>query len=372
MNQDKLRIALIGCGGFGEFCLDAFSDLSEVEITVCADTVASAAQRLAGKFQAEAITNPEEVMNRSDVDLVHVATPPSSHYELVLAALAGGKHVLCEKPLAMSTAQADEMISRAREAQRILPVNFVMRYNQVTNKLKQLLDSGALGEPISARLTNCASDAKLGLDHWFWDPELSGGIFIEHGVHFFDLYRYLFGEGKVTDALTIQRNPTGQEDRVMCTVLHESGFVASHYHGFDQVMPMDRTRHRIVCERGDVYLEGWIPLEISLDAAVDQSSRRKLQEILEGADVDVVQTFRDGQGSTRGRGKDYQLEERIRMQWSPSAEKQTIYAASVRDLLADQIAYLKNPDHQRTVREENGRTAVALAQAARDLAPKAR
>jgi predicted dehydrogenase len=368
MTNSKIRIALIGCGGFGEFCLDAFRELDDVEITVCADTITQSADRLADKYGAQALYDGMEVMNRDDVDLVHVATPPSSHHTLVLAALQAGKHVLCEKPLAMNTAEADEMLAAAEKAGKILPVNFVMRYNEVTAKLKEILDSGLMGQPLYATMTNCATDSKLGPEHWFWDRDLSGGIFIEHGVHFFDLYRYLLGDGRVIASHTETRPGTDQQDRVMCTLRHGPGAVSHHYHAFDQIMPMDRTSHRIVCELGDLRLEGWIPLEIRVDVAIDESGGESLRELLDGASLSTVEDFAEQRGHVMGRGKEYQLAKRVAAAWSPAADKQRVYANSVRDLLADQIAYIRDPAHKRIVTEANGREAVALAHTAAEMA----
>jgi predicted dehydrogenase len=270
----------------------------------------------------------------------------------------------------MNINQADEMLSAMGEHDRICPVNFVLRYNHVTDAVKAVLDSGLLGKPLSARLTNCASDAKLDEHHWFWDPLVSGGIFIEHGVHFFDLYRYWLGEGKVADAHTETREGTTQEDRVMCLVRHHNGCVAHHYHGFDQPWMLDRTDHRIVCAQGDIRVDGWIPLTMNVDAALDDAGVEKLTSLVPDGELTVTEEYPDGVGDGVGRGKNRHITKRVTLRYCPEPDKESVYCASVDALMRDQVAYLTDRSHPRIVTEENGRAAVLLAENAVDLAKR--
>jgi len=369
-NGTPLGIGLIGCGGFGEFCLDAFSAMDDVRVAAVADVYTPAADRLGAKFGVPAFGDPAELIARDDVGLVHIATPPASHHELALAAIRAGKHVLCEKPLATSVADADEIVAAAAAAGVICPVNFVLRYNAVTEAVKAVIDSAALGRVLSARLTNCASDSKLPAEHWFWDKAVSGGIFIEHAVHFFDLYAYWFGPGEVTAAHAEHRGGAAREieDRVACTVRHESGTLSSQYHGFDQAAPMDRQDHRLVCELGDVFVEGWIPLALRIDALVDDETQARLEACCGGAAVEVVATYEGDAARMQARGVERHVTRRIRLSYEPAADKQSVYADSVRALLADQLAGARDAAHARVVTEANGRAAVALAEAAARLA----
>lgn len=372
MNRDKsLGLGLIGCGGFGRFCLKAFShsQMPDVRIAATCDVIRDAAVAAADPYGASVYDDPGELATSNEVDIVHIATPPSTHHPLAMSVLSAGKHVLCEKPLAMNTLQADEMLTAAGEANAICPANFVLRYNQVTDATKRVIDSGVLGKVLSARLTNCASDSGLDRGHWFWDRDLSGGIFVEHGVHFFDLYRHWLGAGEVIWAHTERREGAGQEDRVTCTVRHDSGATASHYHGFDQVLPMDRTDHRIVCELGDIRVDGWIPLSLVVDAIVDDAGAEKLAACCDGSEIEVIETYGPADAARLvGRGRQRQATKRIRLTYFPRPDKQGVFADSVRALLADQIAYIRDRAHARRITEANGRDSLALAQAAVTLA----
>jgi predicted dehydrogenase len=78
-----------------------------------------------------------------------------------------------------------------------------MRYDPLNQAIARILEAGSLGAPLHAFFENYASDTPLGPGHWFWKPEISGGIFIEHGVHFFDLFRMWFGSGEVVGGAAV-------------------------------------------------------------------------------------------------------------------------------------------------------------------------
>ena len=154
----------------------------------------------------------------------------------------------------------------------------------------------------------------------------------------------------------------------MGAVRHDGGVVASHYHGFDQVGPMDRTDHRLVCEMGDIRVTGWIPLSLSVDAVVDDAGAALLADCAPGCTITVLEHFDGERAETTGRGKERRITRRLALDFTPQPDKQAVYADSVRRLLADQIAFIRDAGHPRRVTEQNGRDSLALAEAAATLA----
>jgi len=165
-----------------------------------------------------------------------------------------------------------------------------------------------------------------------------------------------------------RREGTGQADRAACTVRHEGGALVSHYHGFDQVDLMDRTDHRLVCELGDIRAEGWIPLRMVVDAAVDDRGADRLSDACPGWEIETVEQYDPDRGNTVSRGKPRRLRRRIRLSYCPEPNKLTAYRQAIRALLADQIAAARDASHLRVVTESNGREALVLAEAATRLA----
>ena len=372
-HDEKLGLGLVGAGAFGLFCLEAFADVDRVRLTAAARAGRPEAIEVCDRLSVPRLPKYSDVIRHPDVDVVYVATPPSSHRELVLEALRAGKHVLCEKPLALRADDASEMVGAAREGGRMLATNFVMRHSPAVEIVKRILDAGVLGKVLSASVTNCGSDSGLFPDHWFWDRSLSGGIFIEHGVHFFDMYEHWLGPGHICSAHAESRDNGGMEDRVMCTVRHGAGAgvegtLVTHYHGFDQIAHMDRTDHRLVCEMGDVHVSGWVPLQVTVDAALDDAGADALAACCPAGQLRTIETFAPETMDVSGRGKPRHVTRRVRLDYADPLSKQDLYTKCVRDLLADQVAWLVDAGHRRKVTEDSGLSALRLAEAATDLA----
>src|ERR1700752_3570227 len=131
MNQGEFRLGVIGCGGFGLYALQQFAQVPGVKLTGMAGARLEAAYAAARRFGIPDIEEVDKLLGRDDVDLVYIATPPFLHHIQVMAALEAGKHVICEKPLAMTLEQADAMIASARKHDRLLVANLMQRYNPV-------------------------------------------------------------------------------------------------------------------------------------------------------------------------------------------------------------------------------------------------
>jgi predicted dehydrogenase len=363
-----LGLGLLGCGTFGRFCLREFSTMPGLRAAAVADTIADAAQRTGAEFNLPVCADNHELAAREDVHIIHIATPPSTHHDLALAALQAGKHVLCEKPLATALDDAHRMIEAARSVNRFLAVNLIMRYDPLNQAVSNILESGVLGAPLHAFFENYAGDTPLGPDHWFWKPAVSGGIFIEHGVHFFDLFRMWFGPGEVVAAEQLRRPDSGGlVDQVQCTVRH-GGVLANFYHGFHQSSRMESQEARIVCERGTIRLFEWVPTRIEIDLLATRPDLDAAATLVPHAEVEELALFEDDDREVLARHKTFPADGRFRIRGHTGMEKQALYGHVVRSLLADQIESIENPGHHRLVSEDNGLTSLEAAIRADELA----
>src|SRR6185312_9547265 len=175
MKDGEIRVGVIGCGGFGLYALQQFAQVPGVKLTGMAGTHREAAYAAARRFGIPDIEDVDKLLARDDVDLVYIATPPFLHHDQAIAALEAGKHVICEKPLAMSLEQADAMIATARRNDRLVVANLMQRYNPVYDAVGRLIESRVLGEVLHGTFENYASDENLPPEHWFWDRSKSGG-----------------------------------------------------------------------------------------------------------------------------------------------------------------------------------------------------
>ena len=373
---DKLRIGVVGFGGFAQFAVQRFVQVPGVEIVGMAGTHRDAAVAAAARFGIPDIQEVNALIARDDVDLVYIATPPFLHHPQALAALNAGKHVICEKPLAMNLAQADELVALARSRGLLCIANLMQRYNPLFDVVAAIVNEHILGEVLHGTFENYAVDEGLPPEHWFWNRELSGGIFIEHGVHFFDLFAGWLGEGQVVAAQEALRpgeasgdeSGWGVQEQVQATVRYASGPLVNFYHGFTQPGRLDRQELRLVFERGDLRLNEWVPTRYHIHAIADEPQTRRLFELLPHARLNVLEGYGGSQRVARGRFKPIDCYQKFEMHGGEENAKGRVYGDLLRAMLADQKAWIADRSHQRRITEANGRDSVAQAEAATQLA----
>ncbi|MDQ3347030.1 MAG: DegT/DnrJ/EryC1/StrS family aminotransferase [Acidobacteriota bacterium] len=188
----RVRVAIIGCGQMGRWHLEAYQRNPAVEVVAFADSSREAAERFAALAGGRAYGSHRELLGAEQVDGVSVCVVPAAHREVVTDAVAAGAHVLCEKPLATSLADARAMVAAARSKGRHLVTGFKFRFFDEVREAKTLIDSGSLGRVVSARLMFAADLDMTG--KWFADPRLAGGgIVMDNAPHAFDLVELLLG-----------------------------------------------------------------------------------------------------------------------------------------------------------------------------------
>jgi predicted dehydrogenase len=376
-----LGLGIVGAGGFAGFVAGATADLPDVEIRAVADPVLARAEALAHQHGARVLADWQDLVAVPDVDVVVVATPPSTHAAIATAALEAGRHVFCEKPLATDESDADAMVELVERTGRVLVVDHVLRYNPILRALTRL-QPGLLGEVQSFSFDNDASDEDLDDDHWFWDPGASGGIFIEHGVHFFDAATMLVGRPPTTVQATLARRAEqGPVDLVSATVMHGPAVLATHTHSFTHAHRCERQHLRLDYGAAEARVEGWIPVDAVIDAWTDDAGARLVESLpFQVEDTLSVDGFRLGaearittqvrrdvasSAAARGRGRSLDVPHHVRIELTlggPAAKAQ-VYAESVRAAMSDLVAAVRTGTTPfSSVRE--GAAAVAVAAAA--------
>ena len=190
--MEKVRVGVIGLGNQGLLHLEALRHIPEAEIVAVADVDRQKAKLVASEQGVpEFYGSAEELCERSRVDAVVVATPDHLHFEPVMAALRAGKHVLVEKPMATSLAEAQAMADEARRRNVLLLVNFENRFNPPFVYVKELLQRGELGSPIHAyiRLSDTLYVPRRMLS---WASKTSVAFFLMS--HTVDLARWYFNQ----------------------------------------------------------------------------------------------------------------------------------------------------------------------------------
>ena len=193
-NGKKLRVGVIGLG-IGKSHIEGYRSTTECEVVAIADADPERLAEVGDKYGiAERYGSGTELIDKAGCDLVSVAVPNKFHKELTIRALRAGTHVLCEKPMAMSAAEAREMLKAADESKRRIMINFSYRFTPQAQALKARIDSGDLGEAYYARTSWLRRRGMPGFGGWFGTKELSGGgPLIDLGVHRVDLALWFMG-----------------------------------------------------------------------------------------------------------------------------------------------------------------------------------
>ncbi len=194
-----LRVGVVGAGGiFKAVHQPAWTNHPEAEIVAVCDVNEERAKQVAGSLGIDAAyTDYRELLKRDDIDVIDICTPNLYHSEIAIAALQAGKHVFCEKPDAVSPAEAQKMADAAAASGKLLMVMRNNRFHPSSQFLKRFIDEGNMGEVYTGRCGWVRRRGIPGKGGWFTTKELSGGgPLIDLGVHFIDVAMWLMNNPK--------------------------------------------------------------------------------------------------------------------------------------------------------------------------------
>jgi len=221
----KVRWGIIGSGGIARrrTIPEGFSKANNAQVSVVFDKNQRVNGELAGQFNVTPATSVKELLAGA-IDAVYVATPAHLHYEHVEACARAGKHVLCEKPLGMTVAEAEKMIDLCRHNGVKLGCAFMMRFVAQHQGALKLIRQGRLGRPVYARAQlSCWYPPIEGA--WRQDPATGGGgSLIDMGGHCIDLLEMFFGKViKVACCVNNTIHNYRSEDSAVATLVFENG-----------------------------------------------------------------------------------------------------------------------------------------------------
>jgi len=198
MPKRKLRVGIIGVGGIAQAHMQSYAKLKDkVELVAFCDTILERAEKGAKQYgarNAKVFTDYREMLEMKELDAVDICTPNKFHAPIAIDALKAGKHVYCEKPMALNTEEAEAMVRTAKETGLKLSVGYPSRFSDDAQFLKSLIVSGELGEIYYAE---AAAIRRRGVPTWgvFLSKELQGGgPLIDIGTHIVDLTLWLMGD----------------------------------------------------------------------------------------------------------------------------------------------------------------------------------
>lgn len=264
-----IRIGLVGSGFMGRTHAAAWAKTDAIVAGVLSKHGQSA-QALAKECAAQVYNNLAAMLH--DIDVVDICTPTYLHHEQVLQAAAAGKHIVCEKPLARTVAQGQEMIQACQAAGVKLLVAHVVRYFPEYAQAKAQVAGGQIGKPAVIRLTRGTFQPKKAQENWFVEFDKSGGMMLDLMIHDFDYARWVGGEVESVFAKKMgNSHPHAKGDYGLVILKHRNGTL-SHVEGsWAYPPPLFRTRFEIAGSEGLIEFDSQKRAAISHHLHQDES-----------------------------------------------------------------------------------------------------
>ncbi len=234
MNEPPLRVGIVGCGRIAEVAhVPGFARVPGVRVAALVDSDGQRARALRESvgIDAEVFTDFEAFLG-SGLDAVSICTPNHLHAPMTLAAFERGLHVLCEKPIAGTLADADAMIAAAANAGRILQINQTLRYHGLYATIAKIVREGTIGRPQHVRCIRAGGTSpnkgwSPGAD-WFVSKEAHGGILLDIGIHMADCIRWVAGDvASVFGHVRSHMPGIDVADNVSTLMTHANGCISS-------------------------------------------------------------------------------------------------------------------------------------------------
>jgi myo-inositol 2-dehydrogenase/D-chiro-inositol 1-dehydrogenase len=215
-----MRVAIIGTGTMGQVHAAAWQSVG-ANLVGCSSSNPAQAEEFAKRYQTRAFAGYPELIDSTDI--VDVCTPTTLHKAMVLAAAQAGKHVICEKPIALTLEDAQAMIDACREVRFF--VGMVLRFFPQYRSARELVIGGRLGKPAVLRLKRVSYVPQKSPGDWYFDDALSGGMVIDLMIHDFDYARWVAGDVERVYALKTS-GVGGPQQYVQAILRMRSGAIA--------------------------------------------------------------------------------------------------------------------------------------------------
>jgi predicted dehydrogenase len=226
-SSQHLRVGVIGAGVVArQIHAPGYAAAPQAELAGVASATRASAERLAGEVGNIAVYDEVAALLADEaIDAVSICTPPATHRELVEAALAGGKHVLLEKPIAPTLDEVEAIRRLARESDRVVEVVRNERFMEFNERVRDAVREGAVGDPLAILQTTSiiGPDVWAPSATWVRDPATGGGALLDLGVHKTDLALWLSGRELVEESPMALRDSEAIEDRGLLSFALDGG-----------------------------------------------------------------------------------------------------------------------------------------------------
>jgi myo-inositol 2-dehydrogenase/D-chiro-inositol 1-dehydrogenase len=199
-SPQAVRCGLIGYGAWGQHHARAIASTDgTVLAAICARSEQAASLARSKHPGVKIFAHYQQMLDSEELDLCDIVLPSDLHFQVSRDVLESGRHLLLEKPMALSVERCQQLIGLAKERGRVLAIGHELRFSSLWGKVKELIDAGTIGDPLYALIELWRNPYRQGAGGWRYDINRVGNWILEEPIHFFDLARwYLQGVGKPT------------------------------------------------------------------------------------------------------------------------------------------------------------------------------
>lgn len=266
-----IRVAILGCGTMGRTHTQGYKNIEEVRVVAVCDIREEMGIPIAKELEAEYYNRADELFSQASFDVLDICLPTYLHKEYALLAMRQGKHVFCEKPIALSVEDAQEMIDCSHACNVYFSVGHVVRFFPPYTKATSMVASGDIGIPRLIRTTRNQAFPPWSWENWYQNSEKSGGPEVDLMIHDFDWVLHYFGKVERVYAKNLGETLPGQRHS-LCILRLANGAMA-HVEG-SWAMPKGsefRTTYEIIGTDGQICYDSTRDAPLKTQVALDQS-----------------------------------------------------------------------------------------------------
>ncbi|RMF80170.1 MAG: gfo/Idh/MocA family oxidoreductase [Chloroflexi bacterium] len=261
---EKIRVGVAGVGFIGVIHARAYQQIENTALVAIADKDMHKAQSLASEFGCQSFNDYTDMLKRARLDVVSVCLPPALHLPAAEAAARAGVHILMEKPITRTVAEANQMIATCRDAGVHLMTGFTHRFYPEMREAKRLIANGAIGKPLTV-LDSMSITYNLVLP-WYRNAEIAGGgVFMTNAIHGFDRVSWVLDDHITRLTAQVEdRNGTQAEEYGTAIAQFAGGAQATffqHWGAYRTVM----CEMQVFGEEGTIHVRSWDSLEMIRD-----------------------------------------------------------------------------------------------------------
>lgn len=248
-----VKVAIVGAGFIGEVHANSMHKLENAKVAAVVSSREKEGAEFAEKFGARRYSTLEELLEQGDVDCVDICTPTFLHAAMTEKAAEAGKHILCEKPLALSIGDVDKMIKVVRKNNVKAMAGHTLRFWPEYVKAKEIIDSGELGKPLHVFCERLAATPDWHKGSWGFNEARGGGASVDLHIHDLDYLIWLFGQPKMVNAVGVQKPELGGISHIGTNIVFRNGVTGFAEGGwtFKGAFPFTMVL-RILCEKGTI------------------------------------------------------------------------------------------------------------------------